>query len=119
MLSSRRGGWVWILRLVSVVEPSTNLSFIIHYPPTASTGGRPDLRRIGWSSADVTHTRRHRVTQFWSTMRCGDPLLKPADSFLYDSRRFVQNSPLGHTKESLDGAWLAPFIFKPVGLFDI
>lgn len=83
MLASRRGRRVWILSLISAVEPPS-LSFI-HPLYADSIEGRLCLCRIGWTFANVTHTRRHRITPFWSTMRCGDPLFS-RQAYLYDSR---------------------------------
>lgn len=117
MLSSRRGGWVWILRLVSAVELSTNFS--TSHPLSADgINGRPGLRRIGWSSANVAHTRRHRVKPFRSTVWCGDPLLG-RQNFCTTPDTMYTIRHWAIPKDLLDGAWLAPFIFKPVGLFDI
>lgn len=115
MLSSRRGGRVWILRLVPAVEPSTSLAF--SHPLSADgINGRPGLRWIRWSSANVARTRHHRHFG----VRCDAAIHSSVD------RLFSARLPMLCTKfvpppykESLDGAWLAPFIFKPVGLFDI
>lgn len=116
MLASRRGGWIRILRLALL-----NIQQVIHSHHALSADGNVRTARSPPGRVVICgrHAQRVAIATDHPRALCEEAVHSSVGRLFVRLPKFLTKFATSHTRKLLDGAWLAPFIFKPVGLFYI